>query len=238
MAVLDLKQATGRTYRDIARLIHSSRASLQRLASGKTRFVDRETVLKVHELAEQLSGPQSITKAYLQDLLQRVHEEALAAAAKPASEAAEDLQGEGPAAPVAGTGIPRGAPVPVPGWDRRNDSELDLGWPVDELAVHLDNDRFEHAMGMLDYAGGEAPAVESAAAIQACRTRGFGEAAETLLRKVRSRPADDVLRVIGHLISVGDYLDAQALTPVSHITRPRVRRNPICLHCAKCLART
>ncbi|MFD0405395.1 hypothetical protein, partial [Kitasatospora sp. NPDC127116] len=110
-----------------------------------------------------------------------------------------------------GTGGRAAAGPPAGEGDRRIERAAGLQWPVDELVLHLDSGRYEHAVGMLDYAGDEAPAAESAAAIQTCRSRGLTEVADALLRKVGSRPDRFVLDVVGHLMDVGSHADARAL---------------------------
>jgi hypothetical protein len=144
-----------------------------------------QTVLALRRLAERKNPAGTVTEEELQSLLQRALDEDMPTAAGPAADG-----------------------------DRRNGLAVDVLWPVDELALHLDSGRYEHAVGMLDYAGGKAPAVESAAAIQACRGRGLTEATDTLLRMVGSRHEKIVFEVVGHLLDVGDVADARALTQI------------------------
>lgn len=214
-AVRTLLRETGWSLRDVADQIHSSRSVLCRLASGKFLTPDENTVLKLHQLSERKGRAKTMAMSDLQHLLRRVRDEPATAAVRPTADTVARMHGGEPAAPAVGTGAPFIAPVPTAEGDRRNGSAaVEPPWPVDELMLHLANGRYEHAIGMLDYAGDEAPAVESAAAIQACRSRGLTEAAETLLRKVGSRPGNVVLAVIGHLIDANNVTDARALTLV------------------------
>lgn len=199
--------------RSVGRQIHSSRSALNRLASGKFLTPDAETVLELQGLAERKERAGAVTVSYLERLLQCVRDEyeSTAAAAGPAADIVPCTRGGAPAALAAGTGAPSVTPVPAAEGDRRNGSVADPQWPVDELMLHMDSGRYEHAVGMLDYAGDEAPAVESAAAIQACRSRGLTEATDALLRKVGSRPEKVVFAVVVHLIDVGNVTDSRAL---------------------------
>ncbi|MFB6889240.1 hypothetical protein ACFCX4_08000 [Kitasatospora sp. NPDC056327] len=211
--------ATGGSLRSAAGQIHSSRSVLNRLASGKVMHPDTDTVLKLHRLAERRSTAGVVALAELKRLMQRVSEEyetaadgsGPATAVKPAADTADSMRGGAVTALAGGTGAAAAAPVPPAEGDRRRGSAADLHWPVDELLLHLDSGRFEHAVGMLDHAGDEAAAAESAAAIHACRSRGLSEAAEALLRKVGSRPEAVVLTVVGHLLDAGNPADARAL---------------------------
>ncbi|MER5352066.1 hypothetical protein ABT093_17270 [Kitasatospora sp. NPDC002551] len=222
-AVRTLLDATGGSLRGVAGQIHSSRSALHRLASGSFLFPDADTVLKLQRLAEHKAGAEVVAVDDLRSLLQRAsgrHEpvsaaSSQAAADRPAADALDGTRRGTLAALEGGTGAPPVAPVPPVEGDRRNGQIADLHWPVDELALHLDSGRYEHAIGMLEYAGGEAPAVESAAAIQACRSRGLTEAVDTLLRKVVSRPDGVVLAVVGHLMDSGSHADARALISCS-----------------------
>ncbi|WP_327074499.1 hypothetical protein OG196_32170 [Kitasatospora purpeofusca] len=222
-AVRTLLGAAGGSLRSVAGQIHSSRSVLNRLASGKVLFPDADTVLKLHRLAECKANAGVVAVADLERLVQRVSDEYESAAAEtgsaavagPAADTVASTRGGAPAALAGGTGVTSAAPVPPAGGDRRNGSAADLQWPVDELALHLDSGRYEHAVGMLDYAGDEAPAVESAAAIQACRSWDLAEAADTLLRKVGNRPEGVVLAVVGHLMDAGNLADARALISCS-----------------------
>lgn len=211
-----LLRETGGSLRGVSRHVHSSRSALSRLASGKFRTLDEETVFRLHQHAERKGRAQIMPMSDLQHLLERVNVESATEADMPAACTVGRMHDGEPAASAVGTtGALFVAPVPIAEWDRRNGSAaVEPSWPIDELMLHLANGRYEHAIGMLDYAGDEAPAIESASAIQACRSRGLTEAAETLLRKVGSRPKDVVLTVIGHLIDAGDVTDAQALTRV------------------------
>jgi hypothetical protein len=219
-AVRALLRETGGSLRGVAGQINSSRSVLSRLASGQSLTPDEDIILKLHELAERKGRAKTMAKSELQHLLLRVRDEPATAAARPAADTVARMHVGAPAAPAVGTGAPFVAPVPTAERDRRNGpTAVKPPWPVDELMLHLTNGRYEHAIGMLDYAGDEAPAVESAAAIQACRNRGLTEATETLLRKVGSRPGDVVLEVIGHLIDADHVTDARALTPVPRSAR-------------------
>ncbi|MGW7447627.1 hypothetical protein [Kitasatospora sp. NPDC054795] len=215
-AVRAMLRATGGSLRGVAGQIHSSRSVLNRLALGKVLFPDTDTVLKLHRLAKSKGGVEVMTEDDLRALLQRVSDECESAFAtdnisaavnRPAAEDVDEMRG----ALEGGTGAPFDAPVPLAEGDRRIERAAGLQWPVDELVLHLDSGRYEHAVGMLDYAGDEAPAVESAAAIQTCRSRGLTEVADALLRKVGSRPDRFVLDVVGHLMDVGSHADARAL---------------------------
>ncbi|MFB4271210.1 hypothetical protein [Nonomuraea sp. GTA35] len=200
--------------RSIERQIHRSRSALERLASGKVQNPDPQTIHDLRQLAERKKLAGTVPKEELQRLLQRVSDEDQRPATGPAADTVAHVNGGTPAAPVAGTGAPSVAPVPAARGDRRNGSAANVLWPVDELKLHLDSGRYEHAVGMLDYAGGKAPAVESAAAIQACRGQGLTEATNTLLRAVGSRPEKFVFAVVGHLIDVGNVTDARALAQI------------------------
>ncbi|WP_030055261.1 MULTISPECIES: hypothetical protein [Streptomyces] len=225
-AVRTLLGATGGSLRSVAGQIHSSRSVLNRLASGKFLFPDADTVLKLHRLAEYKDRTGVLALADLKRLIQCALDECAtaadsdgsAAAARPAEATVAMLRGGATAALAGGTGVPFTAPVPPAEGDRRSGSAADQQWPVDELALHLDSGRYEHAVGMLDYAGDEAPAMESAAAIQACRSRGLTEAADTLLRKVGSRPEKVVLAVVGHLMDADNLADARALISFGVLT--------------------
>ncbi|MEU8513398.1 hypothetical protein AB0C76_17670 [Kitasatospora sp. NPDC048722] len=222
-AVRTLLSATGGSLRSVADQIHSSRSALNRLASGKVLFPDADTVIELHRLAEHKDRAGVLALADLKCLVQRVSDEYEAAAAGtssaevagPAADTVASTRGGAPAALAGGTGVTSAAPVPPAEGDRRNGSAAELQWPVEELALHLDSGRYEHAVGMLDYAGDEAPAVESAAAIQRCRSRGLTEAVDTLLRKVGSRPDGFVLAVVGYLMDAGSHADARALISCS-----------------------
>lgn len=213
-AVRTLLDDTGASLRSVERQIHCSRSALDRLAWGKVQVPDLQTVLDLRQLAERKNPAGTVTGEELQRLLQRVSDEDKRAAAGPAADGVAHADDAAPAAPAAGTGSTDGAPVPAADGDRRNSFAADALWPVDELALHLDSGRYEHAVGMLDYAGGKASAVESAAAIKACRGRGLAEATDALLRKVGSRPEEIVFAVVGHLIDAGDVADARALTQI------------------------
>lgn len=225
-AVRTLLHATGGSLRSVACQIHSSRSVLNRLAAGEFLFPDAETVFKLHRLAEHKARTGVVAIGDLQSLLQRLSAERESAAADngsaeaagPAADIVASTRGGAPAPLVDGTGVSSAAPVTRTEGDRRNGSVADLQWPVDELALHLDSGRYEHAVGMLAYAGDEAPAVESAAAIQACRSRGLTEAADALLRKVGSRPKGVVLAVVGHLMDADNLADARALISCSALS--------------------
>ncbi|MFG1617996.1 hypothetical protein ACGFI3_35035 [Nonomuraea wenchangensis] len=152
-----------------------------------------------------------MTEEELQRLLQRVLDEGMHTAAEPAVDTVADADGAVPAATAAGTGATAVAPVPAANGDRRNGLMQAVQWPIDELVQHLNHGRYEHAVGMLDYAGGKAPAMEAAAAIQACRSRGLTEATDTLLRAAGSRPEKIVFAVVSHLIDLGNVEDAGTL---------------------------
>ncbi|MBV2152022.1 hypothetical protein [Kitasatospora sp. SUK 42] len=210
-------RAIGGTLRSVAGQIHSSRSALYRLASGKVLFPDTDAVLKLHRLAQRRTGVEVVPESDLRALLQRVLDEGEHAAAADNSiaeadrPALEEATGMGGGAQEGGTGAPAVAPVPPAEGDRRNERATGLQWPVDELVLHLDSGRYEHVVGMLDYAGDEAPALESAAAIQTCRSRGLAEVVDVLLRKVGGRPDRFVLDVVGHLMDAGGHADAREL---------------------------
>lgn len=219
-AVRTLLRETGGSLRRVAVQIHSSQSVLYRLESGRFVIPDEKVILDLHRLAERKGRGRTMAVSELRHLLRRVRDESAAAAARPAADTVARIHRGEPAAPIAGTGAPCVAPVPTQSGDRRNSSAaVGPQWPVDELIRHLANSRYEHAIGMLDHAGDEAPAVESAAAIQACRNRGLADATETLLRKVRSRPGDVVLAVIRHLMDADDFKDARALTLIPRSTQ-------------------
>lgn len=205
---------TGGTFRSVADQVLSCRSALHRLAWGQVQNPNRSTVLALRRLAECKKPVGTVTEEDLQRLLQRVLDENKRTVAGPAAITAAQTDSEAPAATAAGTGAPSVAPVPTSDGDRRNGVALDAPWPVDELALHLDSGRYEHAVGMLDYAGTKAPAEEAAAAIKACRGRGLTEARETLLRKVGARSERIVFAVVSHLIHVGDVMDAQELARI------------------------
>ncbi|PZG07098.1 hypothetical protein C1J01_41445 [Nonomuraea aridisoli] len=209
----------GGSFRSIACQIHCSRSALNRLASGQVQNPDRKTIHKLRRLAEHKNPAGTITEEELQRLLQRVFDEDTHTATEPAADTVAQANGRAPAAPAAWTGAPFVAPVQGADGDRRNGLRAEPLWPVDELVVHLDSGRYEHAVGMLDYAGGKAPAKESAAAIQACRGRGLTEATDTLLRKVGGRPEEIVFTVIRHLIDAGNAADARALAQIRSSVR-------------------
>jgi len=212
--VRTLLHDTGGSLRSIEKQIHSSRSVLHRLASGQVQHPDLKTVFKLRRLAEHKKPVGTVTEKHLRNLMQRVSDESVCAAAGPARDAVACADDGASAATATGIGTPAVAPVPAADGDRRNGATTDVLWPVDELALHLDSGRYEHAVGMLDYAGGKAPAVEAAAAIQACRGRGLTEATDTLLRKVGSRPEKVVLAVVGHLMDLGNVPDARAVARI------------------------
>lgn len=213
-AVRALLHDAGGSLRNVAPQIHSSRSVLHRLAWGKFYIPDADAVVRLHRFAAGKNRGASVALSDLRHLLQRVQVESAAAAEKPAADTVAGTHGGLPAALTAGTGAPFVTPVPAFGGDRRQGLAADQPWPIDELALHMESGRYEHAVGMLDYAGGAAPAVESAAAIQACRARGLTEAADALLQRLRNRPEHDAFAVIRHLIDAGNVADARALAEI------------------------
>ncbi|MEV4391211.1 hypothetical protein [Nonomuraea sp. NPDC049607] len=211
-AVRILLHDTGGSLRSVGFQIHRSRSALDRLASGQVQNPDTQMVLALRQLAERKNPAGTVTEEELRRLLQRVLDEGIFTAAGPAADIVAHADGGTSAATAARTGALSVAPVPAADGNRRNGSTAEALWPVDELVLHLDHGRYEHAVGMLNYAGGKAPAVEAAAAIQACRARGLTEATDTLLRAVGSRSEGIVLAVVSHLIEFGNIPDAGALS--------------------------
>ncbi|MFD0904580.1 hypothetical protein [Actinomadura sediminis] len=173
---------------------------------------DEGTVRKLHLIAASKQPARTMPLGDLERLLQRVSDESDAVVPGPTTGIVAGARGEASAPLALRTGASPGAPVPGAMGDRRNRSMSDPYWPVDELRLHLESGRYEHAIGMLDYAGDEAPAVESAAAIQACRSQGLTEATDALLRKVGRRPEKFILAVVGYLLDAENTTDARALT--------------------------
>ncbi|MEV4105594.1 hypothetical protein AB0J42_35580 [Nonomuraea sp. NPDC049649] len=208
-----LLSATGGTLRSVAVAdgVLSSSSALQRLASGQVKNPSKELIFALRKHAEDNNAVGLVTEEELLCLLQQVWDESRQIAAGPAVITVTHPDDEAPAVPAAETGARSVAPVPASDGDRRNGLVPGTPWPVDELVLHLDSGRYEHALGMLDYAGTKAPAEEAAAAIKACRSRDLTEAREILLRKVGARSEKIVFEVINHLIHVGDVMDAQEL---------------------------
>lgn len=194
--------------RSVAPRIQSSRSALSRLLLGQVQSPDMRTVLELRKLAERRNPAGTVSEEDLRRLLQRAQDEDQADAEEPADLPAHAARRS---LSVPGTGAPHVAPVHAAEGDRRNDSTADALWPIDEFVGHLDNGRYEHIVAMLDYAGGKAPAIEAAAAIRGCSSRGLNEATDTLLRKVASRPGDFVLAVVGHLMDAGNFPEARTL---------------------------
>ncbi|WP_326634658.1 hypothetical protein OIE67_52400 [Nonomuraea fuscirosea] len=171
------------------------------------------TVLGLRKLAECKNPAGTKSEEDLRCLLQRAQDEdeVQTDAEEPADLPAHAVR-RFPPAP--GTGAPHVAPVPAAEGDRRNDLTADVLWPIDEFVGHLDSGRYEHVVAMLDFAGGQAPAIEAAAAIRECSSRGLTEATDTLLRKVASRPGDFVLAVVGHLMDAGNFPEARTLAQI------------------------
>jgi hypothetical protein len=207
-AVRTLLDDAGGSLRSVANQIHSSRSALGRLAAGQVGYPDKKTVLNLLRLAARKNPAVTMTEEELERLVQQVWDED-PHVARPAGALADG------GTTTAGPGTPHVAPVLVGGGDRRNCLTAYVRWPIEELAKHVDNARYEHAMGMLDYAGGRAPAKEAADAIQACRDWGLAEAVDTLLRMVGRRPGTQVLAVVGHLMDVGNIADARALLRIT-----------------------
>lgn len=213
-AVRSWLQNTRLSLRSVRSKVLSSRSALSRLAAGQVRNPNWDVVFKLRRLAEDKNPIGTLSEKELRRLLQRVAEEGQDIAAGPAVDTVAHVGGEATAASTAGTGASLVAPVSAIDGDRRNSSMAGALWPVDELMLHLDSGRYEHAVGMLDHAGGKAPAIEAAAAIQACRDQGLTEATNTLLRAVGRRPEKIVFEVLTHLIDIGDVTDAGALARI------------------------